>query len=307
MTQAEGRVALVTGANGDLGRAVAADLARRGGSVVLVVRRPEQGEALQRELVAATGNPEVSFLSADLADLAQVRALAAAFRARFSRLHVLVNNAGVHLQERRLTREGLETHFAVNHLAWFLLTNLLLDPLKAGAPARVVNVASQIMADTRKVPFGGPPHPATLELDNLQGERHFEALDAYGRSKLAMVMCGYALARRLEGSGVTVNALHPGVIATSLSGAMLPPVLRPFSGLVRRAMLTPEAGARNVVRLASAPELARTTGKYFDQQTEARSPERSYDVELQERLWEASAALVGLAEPTKRLAATSPG
>lgn len=265
----QGRVAVITGANGDMGRVIATELARQGAGVVLVVRRPEQGEALRRELFAATGNPEVDFLTADLADQAQVRLLADAFRGRFDRLHVLVNNAGVHLRERRLTPDGLETHFAVNHLGWFLLTNLLLEPLKAGAPARVVNVASQIMADTRQVPFGGKPRPATLELDNLQGERYFEPLDAYGRSKLAMVMCAYALARRLEGDGVTVNALHPGVVATSLSGAMVPPVLRPFSGLIRRALLTPEEGARSVVHLASAPELASVTGRYFVRQAEA--------------------------------------
>jgi len=290
-----GQVVLVTGAAGDMGRAIAAGLARQGAGLALVVRRREQGEALRRDLVRATGNAEVEILVADLSSQREIRRLADAVRGRFARLHVLVNNAGVHLRERRLSPDGIEMHLAVNHLAPFLLTNLLLDVLEAGAPARVVNVASQSMADTRLIPLWGRPRPATLEPDNLQGERRFEPMDAYARSKLAMVMCGYVLDRRLAGRGVTVNALHPGLVATSIAADVAPPPVKPFLGLVRPFLLSPEAGARTAIYLASSPEVAGVTGKYFIKQAEARSPAISYDTRLQEELWQASAALVGLA------------
>lgn len=294
--QMQGRVVMVTGANGDMGRVIATDLARQGATVVLVVRRRDQGEALQREIVAATGNTGVDFLVADLADQTAIRGLVDAFHERYTRLHVLINNAGAHLQEHKLSVDGVEMHLAVNHLAWFLLTNLLLDTLKASAPARVVNVASQAMADTRQIAFIGPPRPATLELDDLQSERHFEPMQVYARSKLAMVMCGYALARRLEETGVTVNALHPGLVATGIVEDIAPRIAKPFLGLVRLFLLSPEKGAGTAIYLASAAEVEDVTGKYFVNQSEHRSPDVSYDISVQEQLWQASVALVSLTE-----------
>ncbi len=289
-----GRVAMVTGANGGMGRVIASDLARLGAGVVLVVRSADQGEALKREITQATGNLEVDFLVTDLSDQASIRQMVTAFHQRHTQLHVLVNNAGIHLQDRQLSRDNLEMHLAVNHLAPFLLTTLLLDTLKRNAPTRIVNVSSQAMADTRPVPFLGQPQPAVLDLNDLQSERNFKPVLAYGRSKLALVMCGYVFARRLQGSGVTVNALHPGIAATDIVADVAPPPARPFLGIIKRFLLTPEQGAASTVRLASDPELEHVTGKYFVRVTEQRSPESSYDLALQEQLWSASASLVGL-------------
>ena len=295
-----GKVCMVTGATGDMGRVIATDLARRGATVVLVSRSRDKGEALKREIAKATGNTSVDVLVADLADQTAIRRLADEFHRHYTRLHVLVNNAGAHLQQRRLSAEGIELHLAINHLAWFLLTNLLLDTLKASAPSRVVNVASQAMADSRQVTLFGMPRPATLELDDLQSERNFEPMQVYGRSKLAMVMCGYVLARRLEGTGVTVNALHPGLVATGIIDDITPRAAKPFLGIVRAFLLSPEKGARTAIYLASAPEVEGVTGKYFIKKAEHRSPDISYDVSLQEKLWQASARLVGLAESSAR-------
>jgi NAD(P)-dependent dehydrogenase (short-subunit alcohol dehydrogenase family) len=288
------KVALITGANGDMGRVISTELAWQGAHVVMVVRRHEQGEALQHDIVQATGNSEVDFLVADLADQRQIRRLADEFHQRFNNLHVVVNNAGMHLRDRQLSPDGIEMHLAVNHLAWFLLTNLLLDTLKASAPSRVVNVSSQSMADAREVTLFGQPQPVALHLDDLQSERHFEPMDAYARSKLAMVMCGYALARRLKDTQVTVNALHPGLVATGIAADVAPPIVRPFLGLIRSFLLSPQAGAQTAIYLASSPEVEGITGKYFIKKAEVRSPDISYDVEAQEQLWQMSTKLVWL-------------
>ncbi|ULH18074.1 SDR family NAD(P)-dependent oxidoreductase (plasmid) [Deinococcus sp. KNUC1210] len=277
-----------------MGRVIATDLARQGAAVLLVVRRAAQGKVLKREIAQATGNLEVDFLVADLSVQTSIRQLVTAVRQRHAQLHILVNNAGVHLQERQLSVDGIEMHFAVNHLAPFLLSNLLLDMMNVSAPARIVNVSSQTIADTRSLPFFGRSRPAVLDLNDLQSARNFEPGVAYGRSKLAMVMCGYVLARRLQGSGVTVNALHPGIVATDIVADVAPPLVRPFLSVIRRFLLTPEQGAASTVRLASLPELETVTGTYFVRANEQRSPESSYDVLTQERLWNASAALVGL-------------
>jgi NAD(P)-dependent dehydrogenase (short-subunit alcohol dehydrogenase family) len=290
----QNKVALVTGANGDMGKVIATELARQGACVVGVVRRREQGEALQHDIIQATGNSEVHFLVADLADQRQIRRLVDEFHQHFSYLHVVVNNAGVHLRERRLSPDGIEMHFAVNHLAWFLLTNLLLDTLKASVPARVVNVASQSMADARQIPLFGKPRPVALQLDDLQSERHFEPMDAYARSKLVMVMCGYALARRLKDTQVTVNALHPGLVSTGIASDAAPPIVRPFLGLVRPFLLSPQAGAQSAIYLATSPEVEGVTGQYFVRGKPGRSVPISYDEALQERVWNISAELVGL-------------
>ncbi len=290
----QGKVCLVTGAHGSMGRVIAADLARRGATVVLVCRTPDQGEALRLEIAAATGNQSIQALSADLSDQSAIRRLAADFQARFPALHVLINNAGVHVQQRRLSVDGIELTLAVNHLAWFLLTNLLLDQLKAGAPSRVVNVASEAMADSRSIKIGRAK-PVALDLDDLHSEQHFEPMQVYGRSKLAMVMCGYALARRLACAGVALNALHPGLVGTEIVDDIAPGFAKPFLRLIKRFLLTPEQGAQMAIFLATAPSVAATTGKYFIKQAEHRSPAVSYDQNLQERLWLASSTLVGLA------------
>jgi NAD(P)-dependent dehydrogenase (short-subunit alcohol dehydrogenase family) len=293
------KVCMVTGANGGMGRAIASELARQGATVLVVCRSSGQGETLKRCIIEATGNQSVEVLVADLSDQTAIRHLAADFLSRYSKLHVLVNNAGAHLRERRLSVDGIELHLAINHLAWFLLTNLLLDTLKASAPSRVVNVASDSMADSREIKIG--PAPAvTFDLDDLQSERHFNSMQVYGRSKLAMVMCGYALARHLEGTGVTVNALHPGLVASDIVDDIAPPWAKPFIGIVKRFLLTPDKGAQTTIYLASSPEVRNVTGKYFIKQKIHRSPPVSYDEHLQEQLWNASSRLVGL-EPHRHV------
>ena len=183
-------------------------------------------------------------------------------------------------------------HLAVNHMAPFLLSSLLDDVLKAGSPARIVNVASQSIADTRQLPLPVCRRPATIDLNDLQSSRRFETMEVYARSKLALVMCGYMRAQRLAGRGVTVNALHPGLVATGIVDQVAPPGSKPLLGLIKKFLRTPEQGARSAIYLATAPEVTNITGGYFVDCKPSRSPSISYDVPLQERLWQATEALL---------------
>jgi NAD(P)-dependent dehydrogenase (short-subunit alcohol dehydrogenase family) len=273
----EGRICMVTGANAGLGKATAQALAEQGAAVVIVARDRERGEAARAEVVAASGNGAVELLLADLGSQAQIRRLAAEFAERHDRLHVLVNNAAVFTKTRTLTRDGIEMQFAVNHLAPFLLTHLLLPRLRVGAPARVVTVSS------------GAHRHATLDWSNLQGERGYGALRAYANSKLANILFTRELARRCAGTGVTANAVHPGVVGTSLLfGGWAP--LRLF----RWFMKTPEQGARTAVRVATAPELERVSGEYFVDERRAEPAPQARDDDAARRLWEISAELTGV-------------
>lgn len=287
-----GKVCLVTGAGGAMGRAIAAELAGRGATVVLLVRTHDAGESLHRDLAAAVPGARLELLVADLARQRDIRHAAAAFADRHHQLHVLINNAGAHFRRRTVTADGIEMHLAVNHLGGFLLTDLLLDQLRAGAPSRIVNIASNSIADTRQVKIRRRPRPAVLNLDDLQSIATFDPMVVYAQSKLAMVMCGYLLARRLSGSGVTVNAVHPGLVATSVVDAIASPLLTPLLPLIKRFLLTPEQGAQAALHLATASHLETVSGKYFLKHTESRTPDQSYDTALQERLWRASAELV---------------
>jgi NAD(P)-dependent dehydrogenase (short-subunit alcohol dehydrogenase family) len=275
------RTALVTGATAGMGTVIARDLARQGATVVLVCRDAHKGHQAQQEIIQATGNTAVDVLVADLASQQAIRRLVEEFQQRYDRLHILVNNAGAHITQRRVSPDGLEMNLAVNHLASFLLTALLLDTLRASAPARIVNVASNSMTKT-------------INLADLQSERTFAPFTAYGQAKLAMVLCTYALARRLAGTGVTVNALHPGITATKIIGDVAPPLARPFLGLITRVLLTPEQGARTALYLATAPAVEGVSGHYFVREKEARSVPLSYNVALQERMWALSARLTGV-------------
>ena len=209
--------------------------------------------------------------------------MAAGVAGRFERLDVLVNNAGTYLFERTLTPDGLEKTFAVNYLAPFLLTNLLLERLKASPSARVVNVSSMAHAN------------GTIDFENLQGERRYERLDAYARSKLALLVFTYELARRLRGTMVTANAIHPGVVATELGseGGAKQWLRVRVRNLVSRGMLTPEEGGRFLVHASSAPELEGVSGQYFDQGVGVKSSPASYDEQVARRLWDVSERLTG--------------
>jgi retinol dehydrogenase 14 len=273
-----GRVCLITGGTGGIGRAIALGLAARGAEVVVVGRDLERGRRAVAALRAASGNAAVELLAADLSSQRSIRALAEAFRRRHDRLHVLVNNVGGLFPRRQLTVDGLERTFALNHLGSFLLTALLLDRLGAGAPARIVNVASNAHARGR------------IDLDDLQSRRRYGGLRAYRATKLANLWFTYALARRLAGSGVTVNAMHPGTTATRLGRDRLGwyKLVVTLLGPLLRA---PGEAARTAIELAASPGLEGASGGYFVDGRAQRSAPRSYDVAGQERLWAVSEEL----------------
>ena len=272
-----GKVCVVTGASSGIGRAVALGLAERGATVALICRSEARGAAVVEEIERRGGKGSATLLLADLASQRQVRAVAADCLERFDRLDVLVNNAGVSGWRTRLVTEGgLERTFAVNHLAPFLLTGLLVERLKASAPARVLTVSS------------AAHRFFSLDLDDLQGERRYSSFGAYCRSKLANVLFTHELARRLEGTGVTANCLHPGVVATGLFRDM-PRWLRTL--LASPLVLTPERGADTVLHLATAPELAAVSGRYFVRRRAARPSRASRDETAARRLWKTSEAL----------------
>jgi NAD(P)-dependent dehydrogenase (short-subunit alcohol dehydrogenase family) len=272
-----GKVCVVTGANSGIGKETAEGLARMGATVVMVCRDPERGRAALESIKARSGNQSIELMICDFASLAQIRKLAEEFKQKHDRLDVLVNNAGLVLTRRTVTEDGLETTFAVNHLGYFLLTNLLLDMIKRSAPSRIVNVASTAH------------HSGTIDFNDLQGERSYGAMRAYGQSKLANILFTYELARRLEGSGVSVNCLHPGVIGTN--------IFRSVPGLGAMAKLflkSPKKGAETSIYLATSPEVAEVTGKYFDDKRAVRSSRESYDEAVAQRLWQLSEQLTGL-------------
>ncbi|MEW6270876.1 MAG: SDR family oxidoreductase [Thermodesulfobacteriota bacterium] len=279
----QGKTAVVTGANSGIGKAAATDLARRGAHVVMTARDGARGEAARDEVRHASGNPDVELLLADFAALDDVRRLARELTEREPRVDVLINNAGLMLDERHETRDGFETTFQVNHLAPFLLTCLLFPKLAASAPARIVTVAS----DAHK--RGG-----ALDFDDLQSRRSYFGFAVYGRSKLANVLFTRELARRIAGSGVTANCMHPGVVATGFAAdgdtsgvfALLMRVARPF-------MLTPEQGCDTLVWLASSPEVEGVSGEYFHKRRRRRPSRHALDDAAARRLWEASVAMTG--------------
>ncbi len=273
------QVHLVTGATSGIGRAAAEVLAGLGATVLLVGRDRARGEATLAAIRRAHPAANVELLLADLSSQASVRALAGEVRARHPRLHVLVNNAAVVPAARRLTVNGFEEAFAVNHLAPFLLTNLLRDPLLAAGSARVVTVSSEAH---RMLP--------AVEWDNLQGERRFRGFRAYALSKLANVLFTRELARRFAGTGVTANALHPGVVNTGVWREARG-VLGVLVGLGKPFMISPDRGAAPVVRLVIAPELAGRSGLYFDRERERAPSPAALDDATAARLWEVSERL----------------
>jgi NAD(P)-dependent dehydrogenase (short-subunit alcohol dehydrogenase family) len=278
----EGKVCVVTGANSGIGKETCIGLGGMGAHVVMVSRNPKRGETAREEIRREATGP-VDLVRGDLGSMDSVRALAKELARQYPQIDVLVSNAGVYRLRRKLTPDGYEEMFAVNHLAPFLLVNLMLDTLKRSAPARIVVVASAAHLSVRR-----------LDFDNLQGERGFGfGWQAYGRSKLGNIMFTYALSRRLDGTGVTANCLHPGAVATNLgSGNHLPN--RIFLRAAQLFILTPAQGAQTPIYLASSDEVEGTSGLYFDKKRPVPSSSVSYDEEAQERLWRVSADLAGL-------------
>jgi len=275
-----GKICMVTGANSGIGKATALALAQMGATVVMVCRDRARGEEARREITTKSRNTAVDLLLADLSSQQSIRQLVGNFKQRYTHLHVLINNAGAAFTGRRETVDGLEMTFAVNYLAPFLLTNLLLDVLKASAPARIVNVSSN-------------SHEAGyIAMDDLQAEQHYSNMRAYGQAKLAVVLFTYELARRLQGTGVTANCLHPGFVATHFGQRDVGPAFRLLVKVIGRFGTSPEKGAKTSIYLASSPEVEGVTGQYFVKSMPKRSAAISYDESLQRHLWEQSAKLV---------------
>ncbi len=282
MTLLKGKTALVSGATAGIGKETALGLARLGAKVVIVGRNAAKTKAVVDELQAASGNPWVEHLLADLSLMAEVRRLAAEVLDRYPALHVLVNNVGAINLRRELTSEGLERTFAMNHLGPFLLTHLLRPALGRGAPSRVVNVSSDAHKGMR------------LDLDDLQAQKGYSSFKIYGRSKLMNILFTRELSRRLAGTGVTANALHPGMVASDFMAK--PGVMGAVGGAFMSAFgISVQEGARTSVFLASSPDVEGVTGKYFVK-SQARAPSRqAQDDEVAARLWAASERLAGLA------------
>ncbi len=278
MGSMDGKVCVVTGANTGIGKATAAGLARLGATVVMACRDVAKGEAARAEVAAETGSETLRVMRLDLGSTASVRAFVTEFEGGYDRLDALVNNAALSPLARTVNDEGRETQFAVNHLGPFLLTRLLLPRLKASAPSRVVVVSSAVHKQAR------------VDLDDLHSERGYVGLRVYANTKLMNLLFTRALAKRLEGTGVTVNALHPGVVATELVRDF-PKVARWF---VSKAFMTPEKGARTSVFLASDPAVGAVSGRYYVKSREARVSAAARDDAMAERLWRLSSELVGM-------------
>jgi retinol dehydrogenase-12 len=278
----QGRVCIVTGASSGIGRATAFALARSGATVALVCRNRQRAEETCTAIRRETGNTAVDFVLADLSSQAEIHRLGQELLTRYPQIHVLVNNAGIVNLKRSTTVDGIETVFAVNHLAYFLLTHLLLERMSASRPARIVNVASEAHKWGR------------LDFNDLQNEHSYGVMRVYGQSKLCNILFTRELARRIVGTGVIANCLHPGTVATGLgwNNGWLAVVIIKALGLFWR---TPEQGADTAVYLASSPEVEEANGRYFYNRRDIRPSRAAQDDEAARQLWQISAKLTGLA------------
>ena len=277
-----GKSVLVTGGTSGIGKATAAGLAALGARVGITGRDPARTEAVAASIRATPGSPAVDGFAADMSAQAGVRRLAAQVLDTYPRLDVLVNNAGGFWAHRHVTADGLEHTFALNHLAPFLLTSLLLDRLAASAPARIITVSSGAHARGR------------IDFDDLQGERDYSGQRAYSQSKLANVMFTYELSRRLDGTGVTATVLHPGVVRTSFGAEDQAAYFAVMIRVARLFMKTPAQGAGTPIYLASSPEVEGITGRYFVNRKPRTSSKASYDTAAATRLWQVSTDLAGM-------------
>jgi len=278
----EGKEIVITGATDGIGKVTARELAKMGASVTIVARNAEKASAVIKELRTAAGHDRVGFVRADLSSQKSIRGAAETIKGRLKRLDVLINNAGAMYSRRELSEDGIERTFALNHLGYFLFTNLLLDGLKASAPSRIVNVASAAHNGVK------------LDMGDLQGAKGYSGWKAYQRSKLANIYFTYELARRLAGSNVTVNCLHPGFVASSFGNNNGGLARALFSVAKTLFAISEVNGARTSVYLASSPDVEGVTGKYFDSRREVKSSPASYDDQKWRELWRASEKLTGL-------------
>jgi len=285
----QGKIVLITGANSGVGFATAVALARVGARVLMVCRDGKRGEAARATVADAAGGAAPELLLADMSSQQSVRALADEIRRRENKIDVLINNAGGMFAERALTVDGIEKTFATNHLGPFLLTNLIIDLVRAASGGRIINVAAEA-------------YPGKLDFDNLQGERQYGFLSAYFRSKLENIIFTVELARRLNGSGVTVNCMSPGPTRTGF-GSNMTGLAGLFPRLTKIWFPGPEVGARTLIHLASSPEVRGVSGRFFLRKRARRTKPVTLDPEVAARLWRISAELVGLPDEAKPQAA----
>lgn len=277
----QNKIVLVTGATNGIGFEAAKTLAGMGATVVGVGRNPQRCTDAAAEITRATGNAQVEFLVADLAVQAQVRQVADEFKHKYDRLDVLLNNAGAYFNKREISADGIEMTWALNHLNYFLLTDALLDVLKASAPARIVNVSSAAHTGAKGINF-----------EDVEFKAGYSGWGAYAHSKLANILFTYELARQLQNTGVATNALHPGFVATGF-GHNNGGLMRTGMSIVQKIVAKkPERGAQTSIYLASSPEVEGVTGKYFSDSKETKSSAASYDVAAQQRLWQLSEQMI---------------
>jgi retinol dehydrogenase 12 len=277
------KIVLVTGATQGIGKVTALELAKMGADVTIVGRNPQKTAAAAEEICQASGNPSIHYLIGDLSTKSGVETVAQAFRSNHNNLHILVNNAGAVFLHRQESADGIEMTFALNHLAYFYMTYLLLDLIKASAPARIINVSSAAHYSGR------------INFNDIQLERSFSGWKAYSQSKLANILFTKELSRMLEGTGVTANALHPGFVATNFgrsNGGFFDPLFKLF----QVAAITPEKGAETTIFLASSPEVEGMTSLYFAKKRPVRPSPAAVDPQSARKLWEVSLQMLGLPE-----------
>jgi retinol dehydrogenase 12 len=285
-SQMAGKTCIVTGATNGIGEVTAQTLARMGATVVGVGRNSGKCAETANRIKSVTGNTNVEFLVADLSSQAQVRRLADEIRHKYARIDVLVNNAGMYFATRQLSADGIEMTWALNHLNYFLLTNLLLDMLKSSAPARIVSVSS------------GAHHGAKIRFEDPEYKTGYNGWTTYGQSKLANVLFTYELGRRLQGTRVTANVLHPGFVSTGFghnNGGLMGVGLKLFQ---RMAARTPEKGAETSIYLAMSPDVEGVSGKYFSDKIAIKSSPESYDLDAEARMWQLIEQMTTLRQPS---------
>ncbi len=267
-----GKTCLITGATSGIGKVTAMELARRGANIVCTERNIKKAEKVKGEIISKTQNLNIDFLECDLSSFKSIKNFVESFKLKYSALHVLINDAGVWNAKRKLSEDGIENTFAVNYLAPFLLTNLLLDVMKQSAPARIINVSSEFHRRGK------------IDFDKLEFKKHYNSIQAYSQSKLALILFTKILSRRLKGTGITVNAAHPGLVKTEIFRD-LPFVLKKAIHLFA---LTNEEGAKTSIYLATSKEVSNISGEYFAREKITKSSDESYDIEKAKKLWDVS-------------------
>lgn len=277
-----GKTCLITGGNAGIGKETAKGIAKLGATVILACRNLEKGKRAVQEISQFSGNSNIDVIECNLSQPESIRTFVAKFTAQYSHLHILINNAAGFFYKRQETKEGYELTFATNYLGPFLLTNLLLDIMKVSIPARIINVSSngQMMAK--------------LTEENIMLQNGYSSIKAYGNSKLALTMFTYELAHRLIGTGIDVNAVHPGEIKTDFGVSNSPWYFKPMHALGGLFKKTPEQGAETSIYLASSPDVEGMTGKYFINCQPKRSTKKSYNIEWQHKIWAIGKKLTGL-------------